>query len=377
MRASVAPSVDVRRAAVIRALRLLHTLARHPATFATYSGHLLLAFCVVGTTSRHAATRRQALLMGRERARRWQQGWNKTRRTLDADSVMHEAIASYAAKRMGIHDERIRSDIAAVLGRHTPRELLYFDASVEGPPDDVPEDCACGRANARGRTACVVCGRRLMMLSRYEVWYYALTNVFFCERIGTPLAVPFLDVLRHLAALRPYPAAGARDFYQSIYAVTHTVYTLNGYGQTRLSPRDFPQEVAFLKRSMNWAIEQEEPDTVGEIVDSLAAFGARDSDPAIVRGRTFLVDRQDEDGGWGDEDDDYRRFHHVWAAIDGLRDYRWRRCGVLAVRIRRALDSGVRSGGPLSRVGVNGSFVSGRRHRRRGRVMSSDISRRR
>ena len=26
---------------------------------------------------------------------------------------------------------------------------------------------------------------------------------------------------------------------------------------------------------------------------------------------------------WGDEDDEYRQFHHVWAAIDGLRDYRW------------------------------------------------------
>ena len=338
MRVSPAPSVEARLSAVDRALRLLHSLARHPPTFAAYGGHLLLAFCVVGTTSHHAATRRQALAMGRERARRWQQGWRRTRRTLDADTVMHEVIASYAAKRMGIRDDRIAADIAAVLRRHPARQLLYFDASVEGPPDDVPEDCRCGRANARGRTTCAACGRRLPALSRYEVWYYALTNVFFCERIGAPLAVSFLDVLRHLAALRPYPAPGARDFYQSIYAVTHTVYTLNGYGQTWLSPRDFPQEVAFLKRSMNWAIEQQEPDTVGEIVDSLVAFGARDGDPAIVRGRRFLVDRQGEDGGWGDEEDEYRRFHHVWAAIDGLRDYRWRRRGVLSARVRRALN---------------------------------------
>ena len=74
---------------------------------------------------------------------------------------------------------------------------------------------------------------------------------------------------------------------------------------------------------MAWAIRQGEPDTVAEILDSLAGCGAADSDPLMIRGRAFLLEQQREDGGWGDENDEYGRFHSVWTCIDGLRDYRW------------------------------------------------------
>jgi hypothetical protein len=319
-----AASLTLRRRAVGRALGLLHAIARRESTFERYSGHLLLAFCLIGTTSRSAAIRRQALEMGYERARYWKKQWPHTRRGLDADTVMHEVIASYAVERMGIGVDRIRRDLQTVLDRYTPRDLLYFDPSAERAPADVPEDCPCGHVSERGRTSCRACRKRLGKRSRYEVWYYALTTTYFCERQGVASGARFADVMGQLPGLRPYPRPGSRHYYDSIYAVTHLVYTLNDYGRSRLSPRRFPHELRFLKACMRWALEQGEPDTVGEIIDTLAALGVDDADPLLVKGRAFLLAHQRDDGGWGEEGDDYRQFHHVWAAIDGLRDYRWR-----------------------------------------------------
>ena len=70
------------------------------------------------------------------------------------------------------------------------------------------------------------------------------------------------------------------------------------------------------------ALRQEEPDTVGELVDSLLGMGLPDTDPQIASARRFLLDTQLEDGTWGrDRDDRYAHFHTLWTAIDGLRDH--------------------------------------------------------
>jgi hypothetical protein len=105
--------------------------------------------------------------------------------------------------------------------------------------------------------------------------------------------------------------------------VTHLVYVLNGYGAMRLPSRRFPRERAFLAASLQPALNRREPDTVSEIVDSLLGLGVPDARPLIRKGRTFLLETQQADGGWGDEGDDYGRFHTIWAAIDALRDHAW------------------------------------------------------
>ncbi len=332
-----AASLPARLRAVRRALRLLHKIARRQSTFAEYGGHLLVAFYLIATTSGDAAIRRQALQMGRERARYWKNQWQRTPPNLDADVVLDELVASYAVERMGIKHGRIRRELETAVARYTPRELLDFDPAFEMAPDDVPEDCDGGHVNERGRRRCRVCRKRLHPRSRYEVWYCALSSTYFCERHGIKLGARFVDVLNQLPRLRPYPRPGTRHYRDSIYAVTHIVYTLNHYGRSRLAPQLLPYEFRFLKASMNWALDQEEPDTIGEIIDSLAAFGVEDTDSLLMKGRTFLLESQRADGGWGDEDDEYGRFHTVWTAIDGLRDYSWRENGISNPQIRRAL----------------------------------------
>jgi hypothetical protein len=319
-----AVTLPVRLSAAHRGLQLLRRLASRKSTFAKYSGHLLPAFHFIATTSRDAGLRRSALSAGRERARYWRQQWYARRRKLDAGAVLDAISAGYAAEQLGIPHRRIRRDLEAAIARYSPCELLGFDPVSETIPRNIPEDCECGVVNARGRRRCRACRRRLAPRSRYEVWYTALISVYFCERYGLHLPVSFADVMRLLPALRPYPRPRSRYYRDAIYAVTHIVYTLNDYNRSRVPARLLRRERAFLKESLPWAIRQGEPDTVGEIIDSLAGCGLADTDPLMVRGRAFLLEQQRADGGWGDEHDEYGRFHSVWTCIDGLRDYRWR-----------------------------------------------------
>jgi len=328
----------VRLRAVRKALHLLHAIAQRESTFAEYAGHLLLAFRQIGTTSRSAAIRRPALEMGRECAARWKERWPETRRQLSGNNVLDQVIASYAAQRLGIVAEDIRADVRRVVAACTTRELLFFDPSIEEPPDDVPEDCECGCTNARGRRRCGTCGQHLSARSRWSLWYYALTSTYFCERNDVPLRVRLVDVVHQLARLRPYPTPDAPDYYEGIYAITHLVYTLNGYGCSRLSRRLLREEYRFLKVAMRWALAQKEADTIGEIIDSLLALGLDESDELLVAGRAFLLETQCDDGGWGDEGgDEYAYFHTVWTAIDGLRDYSWRGTMTIDRTLWRAL----------------------------------------
>jgi hypothetical protein len=261
--------------------------------------------------------------MGRERAHHWLRRWPSVRSALNADSVLQQVIAIDAARRLGLTPRRVLLEVRGIIARHSNEALLYFDPVRESVPEDVPRECVCGLSGPRGRRTCARCGRRLRMLSPYEIWYYALTSVYFCKRLSITLDVSLADLLSRLPGLRPYPRAGTRDHYQAVYAVTHMVYVLNGYGAIRLPSRRFSRERAFLAASLQPALNRGEPDTVSEIVDSLLGLGVSDAHPLIRKGRTFLLETQQPDGGWGDEGDDYGRFHTIWAAIDALRDHAW------------------------------------------------------
>jgi hypothetical protein len=137
-------------------------------------------------------------------------------------------------------------------------------------------------------------------------------------------------VIRWLPAMRPYRGreGGANpEFIDEVYAVSHVVYTQSEYSAYRLSPRLLPDEFDFLKANLKEAIALRDPETMGEFLDSLKSFGLADSDPLIRTGVEYLLATQNADGSWGDAKakDIYRRYHPTWAAIDGLRDYKWRR----------------------------------------------------
>ena len=318
---TAAVSLPVRLRAARRGLGLLTRLARRQAIFAKYGGHLLLAFCFIGTTSRDPLLRRTALAAGRERARHWKRRWHRQRRRLDAATIVDEICASYAAEGLGIEHRGIRRDLEAAAAKCSAEDLLGFDPRSGHIPRNVPEDCACGAFNERGRRRCRKCNRAQAARSRYEAWYVALIRIYFCDRWGLRLPVAYADVMELLPSLLPYPRSRSRSYRDAVYAATHIVYTRNDYNRSRLLAR---RERAFLKSAMPWAIGRGEADTVGEIVDSLAGCGLADTHPLMTMGRAFILEQQRADGGWGDADDEYGRFHSVWTCIDGLRDYRFR-----------------------------------------------------
>ncbi len=157
----------------------------------------------------------------------------------------------------------------------------------------------------------------------------ALASTYVSGRCGILFGVRYLDVLKWLPTMRPYPVGADENvelLREAIYAVTHIVYTLNDYGTYRLRPGWLPREFAFLKANVASACERKDPEVLGELLDSLKAFGLRASHPLIMRGTRYLLAEQNEDGSWGDahEENIRTRCHTTWTAIDGLRTYAWR-----------------------------------------------------
>lgn len=317
-----------RTRAVLRGLKFVYNSARRRSNFVDYGFDFLFCFDWIASTSKDPLIRRTALRMGRERARRWRTMFPKLPRDMDADWLAQFVLGTGAADRLGIRNLKLKSQISDRVQRYSPRDFFWFDAEVEPPPSDVPADCLCGRENVRGRRTCAGCKRKLKMQSRYEVWLLALIRSYFGQRYGVRLGCSYEAVLRWLPAMRPYPSAATGyygDFIWAIYAVTHVVYTLNDYGQYRLSPRWLPQELDFLYANLERVIEQGDEEALGEMLDSLKAFGLTDRDPAIRRGEELLMSVQNEDGSWGDVDteDIYARYHPTVTALDGLREYAW------------------------------------------------------
>jgi hypothetical protein len=318
-----------RECAIRRGLEFIYRMACDEECFAVYGHDLLNCFYFISATSLDSALRQTARKLGRERARVWKREHGLLPRGADAETVSEYIHATYAAERLGLRDPALKAQLRRAAKHITALDYLWFDPANEPPPDNVTEPCWCGLMNERGRKTCRECRRRLVFINRYRLWYDALIAAYNCERVGVHVGASYREVLKWLPAMRPYRGrenGDNPDFYDCLYAVTHIVYTLNDYSLYRLSPRWLPQEYEFLKTNLREAIATEDPDMMGEFLDSLKAFGLRDTHPLIRTGMEFLLSHQNADGSWGDMKAEgvYERYHPTWTAIDGLREYAWR-----------------------------------------------------
>ena len=130
-----------------------------------------------------------------------------------------------------------------------------------------------------------------------------------------------------------------KEFDNSLYLITHIIYTLNEYSKYRLRPEWLPHEYEFLKSNLRHSIALDDPESLGEFMDTLKSFGLREADPLLRDGTEFLLSRQNPDGSWGNmrARGIYSRYHPTWTAIDGLRDYAWRGEGVSYPEALRSL----------------------------------------
>jgi hypothetical protein len=318
-----------RATAINRGMDYLYRLANTTEGFEGYGSLLICCFALVGATSRDRRLTQTAKARAQKLARRWQRAHPVATLEAGPEVVLDFLLVSYALSRLGLTDAALREQIRFAAQRFSVQDLLLFDPVSEPPPDDLPFACECGLKNHRGRKFCKRCRKRLEIQSRYRVWMRALAATYVSGRCGIVFGAGYPEVLKWLPIMRPYPVGGDEDvdlLRDAVYAVTHIVYTLNDYGTYRLAPRWLPREFEFLKANVAGACERKDPELLGELLDSLKAFGLPASHPLIVRGTDFLLTEQNNDGSWGDPDEENirTRCHTTWTAIDGLRNCAWR-----------------------------------------------------
>ena len=323
-----------RARAIQRGLRFIYRIATNPEHFAEHGDDLLWCFYSIAVTAADPRLKALAGRMGRERARQWRRDHPRVPGDVEATAIVSMASASYCADRLGVRNDRMKDELQLAARRFQIADFLKFDPTKEPIPRDVPKTCErCKSDNARGTEVCRTCGAGLERADPYDVLCDALISTYFADRYGVTLGASFADVTQWIPRMRPYPAFASDktdEYYSVAYAITHVVYTLNDYGAYRLRPEWLPQEFAFLTANLRHNIELDDPETMGEFLDSLKSFGLTEADPLIQAGVEFVLSEQNRDGSWGDpeETDIYTRYHSTWTAVDGLRDFAWRGEGV-------------------------------------------------
>ena len=315
--------------AIQRGLQFIYKTACNRKNFSGYGHDYLGCFACIATTSADPNLRRLARDIGRTLAVKWRKEYFRIPKNADADTISYLVLGTLAADALGVIDKSCKKQIQTAAKQFDAEAYLGFNAPMEPPPEDTPEECKCGYFNLRGRRTCQTCKRRLTMRSRYEIWLEALIVSYAGDRYGVTLGASLKDVLKWLPLMRPYPkhhASDATAVRWATYAVTHVVYILNDYNRYNLSPSWLPEEFAFLRANVRPAMEDDDPETVGELLDSLKSFGCSNADPLIRSASRYLLSNQNADGSWGviEATDIYDRYHPTWTAIDGLRDYSWR-----------------------------------------------------
>lgn len=319
------PSVLRSRDAVRRGFDFLCSAICEPQAFEAYGFDYLFSL-LTSLNSRDPGIRRKARDVGRSLALKWIAQHPSVPPDADADMITALVFGSLSANQFGVTDS-LKPAILAAAPRFSPTEYCWFDPAIEPPPNDVPEECVCGDGNDRGDTRCRTCGETLEARSRYEAWLLAIIRSYLGERYGVRLGARYSDVLKWAPQMRPYPSPDDdANFRWSIYAITHIVYTLNDYNSYWLDRRSLPEEFEALTNSLDACIEMHDPETVGEILDSLKSFKIRSSSALVQRGICFLLDCQNADGSWGESDVDeaYAWHHTTIAALNGLDEYSWR-----------------------------------------------------
>jgi len=318
--------------AIERGLNFIyHSIATNPDHFHEWGSDLLFAFYKISETSLSSHLRRMASAMGRERAQEWRRIHPTLPKDADAFDVIDLASGNDAAERLGVPSLQMRSQLVEAAPRVSIYDYFLFDPAKEPPPSDIPEQCSkCGVQNARGEKVCKRCGAKLKMRNRYDLYQDALIGTYTGDHTGITMGVPYAAVLQWLPVMRPYPihrAGNDSDYYAGVYAATHVVYTYNDYSRYKISRQCFAEEFEHLNANLRQAIADQDPETMGEYLDSLRSFGLTLRDPLVRTGFEYLLSAQNADGSWGDtkDPDPYGRYHPTWTAIDGLRDYRWTR----------------------------------------------------
>jgi len=323
---------QARARAVARAMSFLERLAQGRGGLERFGSGLLYCCGFLAATTPDPNLKRRARQVTMIAFASWCEANREALHDGSASSITAAVQTLDAMARAGRRYPRLQRHLRQIAASFDPIAMHGFDARIEPPPADIPESCPCGTENVRKAKRCVACGARLDWTPAIRAWYLCFISAYCGQRYGVKLGVSFPEAVQWLPQMREYrgPARNWNRFHDSVYGITHLVYTLNDYGRFLLKPQWLGVEYEFLRKHWAAPIEANDPDMTGEFLDSLRAFGLTEEDPAIRYAMEFLIESQNEDGSWGARDGmiDYRRFHATWAALDGLREFSWKREGL-------------------------------------------------
>ena len=315
--------------AIQRGLVYINSIARKKKNFKDYGSDYIWCFYTISSSSLDPQIKEMAWRMGQALALHWRTMHATLPENASTTMIIDRCFGSYCADSFGVRDEQIKKALAAAASKHSVIDFLDFDPA-QPIPSDVPQGCpVCHRRSPRGSTSCVKCHHALKLQNPYDLLCDALLTTYSGDRYGVKLGASFPEIVKLIPSLRPYKGPNGNDdnaFYKTFYTITHIVYTLNDYGMYRLNPAWLPQEFEFLKTNFKQCLLDNDPESMGEFLDTLKAFGLTEQDPLIQQGEEFLLDRQNADGSWGNpkDKDSYNSYHSTWTAVGGLLDFDWR-----------------------------------------------------
>ncbi len=319
-----------RQRSVLRGLEFIYSTASNPKHFKADGSDLLFCFYSLSAAAADPELKKRAWKMGQERAVEWRRANSHVPPDATAGAIQTLAYGGLSADLLDVRNDGLKAELQTAARRHTAVEYLQFDPTKEPPPGDIPLNCEkCKSSNPRGVKICRKCGAELQMTSPYDILCDALIAAHTANLYGVWLGGSYEDVAQWIPKLRPYPRVNAgnfRDNQDATYAITHIVYTLNGYTLYKLRPEWLPQEYEYLRASLKLSLVGNDPETLGESMDTLRSFGVDESDPLMQSGVAFILSRQNPDGSWGElqEADPYTRYHTTWTAMGGVMQYAWR-----------------------------------------------------
>lgn len=124
-----------------------------------------------------------------------------------------------------------------------------------------------------------------------------------------------------------YIKQGETDSIDIIYALTHIVFAESDYFEKYPNPGDFQDEIKkfqnilakYLKRE---SLSADDADMLSEVIMSLKLLNQGNNE-SVKEISQMLINKQNEDGSWGDPDETYGQIiHHTAVAVLALTDYR-------------------------------------------------------
>ena len=321
-------------AAVERGLRFIYKTSRNKKAFAEWGQDYLWCFYTISASAADPSLKALAWRMGQDRARLWlRQNPSPPKRFTTPGQVSYWVFASYSANLLGVLVPPNKDILRRAAAQFKPEAFLGFDPTKPIPRDQ-PKPCPKDKIlNAHGATTCVKCGTPLQFEDPYDLLCDGIIAAYSGDSYGVTLGATLPEVMSQIPSFRPYrgPTGKNDEGFSSIaYAVTHIVYALNDYGIYRLRKEWLPAEFDFLVKHLPLHIEWNDPETLGEFMDTLKSFGPVGAEDLIRNGEEFLLSRQNPDGSWGDpkETDIYIRYHSTWTAVGGLMDFALKKEGV-------------------------------------------------